>query len=245
MRACERPGVLLGPAAIARIGLALACSAPLLLYLGWSSNADLWLADRMFDRQRMLFPWRDAWLAATFNHRILKGLLATAAVLLIVAAAADAGYRFRRLDGIRMRLRVIALSALFVPLVISALKQTSNAHCPWDLARYGGSHPYLRLFEALPAGVMPGHCLPAGHASSALWLISFAVLWLPRRPGHAALAATAALAAGFAVGWLQQLRGAHFLTHTLWSVWIAAALVTVITAAVQYAHRIPVRAGRS
>jgi hypothetical protein len=32
---------------------------------------------------------------------------------------------------------------------------------------------------------------------------------------------------------MQQLRGAHFLTHTLWSVWIAAALVLAAIAGLQ------------
>lgn len=229
----ERPAVLLGRRAIAGIALALACAVPLLLYLGWYSDTDLWLADMVFDRTQMLFPWRDAWLADTFNHRILKGLLAASAVLVIAMAAADARYRYRWLDGMRLRLRVVALSALAVPLVISLLKQVSDSHCPWDLARYGGAQPYVRLFESLPAGAVPGHCLPAGHASSALWLLSISAFWLPRRPGRATLAGSAALAAGLAVGWLQQLRGAHFLTHTLWSAWIAVAVVTAITAALQ------------
>lgn len=228
----ERPA-LLGPRAIAGIVLALACAVPLLLYVGWYSDADLWLADMAFDRQHMLFPWRDAWLADTFNHRILKGVLTAGAVLVLAVAAADARFRFRQLDGVRLQLRVVALSALAVPLVISALKQVSDSHCPWDLARYGGVQPYVRLFETLPAGAAPGHCMPAGHASSALWLVSISVFWLPRRPARATLAASAALAAGFAVGWLQQLRGAHFLTHTLWSVWIAVAVVSAITVAVQ------------
>jgi len=30
------------------------------------------------------------------------------------------------------------------------------------------------------------------------------------------------------VGWMQQLRGAHFLTHTLWSIWIAVLIVYLL-----------------
>ena len=51
------------------------------------------------------------------------------------------------------------------------------------------------------------------------------VWWLPHRPRIAASVFAAGIAAGFALGWVQQLRGAHFLSHTLWSLWIAAALV--------------------
>ena len=105
------------------------------------------------------------------------------------------------------------------------LKQASSSHCPWDLARYGGSAPYVRLLDALPAGVGPGHCLPAGHDSSVLWLLAFAVFFLPSRPRMASLVFVLMLALSCAAGWLQQLRGAHFLSHTLWSVWIACALL--------------------
>ena len=136
-----------------------------------------------------------------------------------------------------MRLRIVALSAVLVPLVTSLLKSRSIAHCPWDLARYGGAEPYVRIFEALPLGASAGHCLPAGHASSALWLVSVLVFWLPGAPRKAMLAAVFSLAAGFAVGWMQQLRGAHFLTHTLWSMWIACAIVFALVLYAQRARR--------
>lgn len=68
--------------------------------------------------------------------------------------------------------------------------------------------------------------MPAGgHASSALWLLGLAVFWLPRRPRMAAAVGGAMLLFGLAVGWMQQLRGAHFLTHTLWSMWVAVFIV--------------------
>lgn len=77
--------------------------------------------------------------------------------------------------------------------------------------------------------------LAAGHASSALWLVSVAVYWLPARPARAAGMALLALLPGLALGWLQQLRGAHFLTHTLWSAWIACALVLLLIVTLQAA----------
>jgi membrane-associated PAP2 superfamily phosphatase len=73
-----------------------------------------------------------------------------------------------------------------------------------------------------------GQCMPAGHASAGLWLVALAVFWLPERPRLAGAVGAAMLALGFAMGWVQQLRGAHFLSHTLWSMWIACAIVTVL-----------------
>jgi len=217
---------LIGARSAWRIAAVLLAGAAFILWLGRCTDIDLMLADDFYDAGLHDFPWHHAWLTETFSHGILKMALTLAAVGCILLALHDAVRpKPGRSPLQRLRLRVIGLSALLVPLVTSSLKQASVAHCPWDLARYGGSEPYLRLFDALPFGVQPRHCLPAGHASSALWLLSFCVLWLPERPRSALRALLAALAVGGAVGWLQQLRGAHFLTHTLWSVWIACAVV--------------------
>jgi len=222
----------------AMLAALLALAAPVIATLGQFSDIDLRLADWLYDASARTFPWRDAWLADTFNHVILKGLFTIAALAFIGAAALDLvkpSPGRSLLD--RLRLRVVAMSAILVPLTISLLKQASVSHCPWDLARYGGSEPYLRLFDALPAGVQAGHCMPAGHASSSLWLVALAVYWLPaprRGPQRARLVTFLALAIGGASGWLQQMRGAHFLTHTLWSMWISCALVLAIMFILQW-----------
>ena len=226
---------LIGARSAWRIGAVLLAGAAFILWLGRCTDIDLMLADDFYDAGLHDFPWRHAWLTETFSHGILKMMLTLAAVCCILLALHDvARPQPGRSPLQRLRLRVIGLSALLVPLVTSSLKQASVAHCPWDLARYGGSEPYLRLFDALPFGVQPGHCLPAGHASSALWLVSLCVLWLPERPRSALRALLAALAVGGAVGWLQQLRGAHFLTHTLWSVWIACAVLFTLLLCLQW-----------
>lgn len=238
----DRDPVLLSRRAGLRIGAALAGAALTIFVLGRWTDIDLRLADWMYDGVAGLFPWRDAWLTDTFNHGILKLVLTFGAAAFIVLALVDAAWPLRRLapNGRRLRLRITACSAALVPLAISLLKRHSDAHCPWDLARYGGSEPYLRLFDALPAGVAPGHCLPAGHASTALWTVALVVWWLPAAPGKARLAGVITLGFGFAVGWMQQMRGAHFLTHTLWSMWIACAIVFLLTLVLQ--RRAPARA---
>ncbi len=214
--------------------MALIMGALAIFWLGRYSDIDLALADMLYDASNHSFPWQHAWLTETFSHVILKWLLMLMALGFVGYALSDAVRPVTRLDALnRLRLRVVALSAVLVPLVISLLKQASSSHCPWDLARYGGEQPYVRIFEALPLDAVPGHCLPAGHASSALWLLSLAVYWLPARRRAAQLAAAMGIIFGAMVGFLQQMRGAHFLTHTLWSIWIACAIVSVTILALQ------------
>lgn len=205
----------------------LILAAGVILLIGNASDLDLRLADLYFDRARMQFPWRHAWLTEQFNHVWVKRVMVVLGTFFLLLTVADLVRPLKRIAPWRPQLRVIAMVAIAVPLSVSLLKDVAASHCPWDLARYGGNHPYVTLLGSVPAGTMPGKCMPAGHASGSLWMVALAVLWLPRRPRAAALAFTVLLGAGFIVGWLQQMRGAHFLTHTLWSMWIAAALTFV------------------
>jgi membrane-associated PAP2 superfamily phosphatase len=160
----------------------------------------------------------------------MKTILTVIAVAIIAVVLWDMWRPLPRWTPLlRLRVRILALSAVAVPVVTSLLKQRSASHCPWDLTMYGGAEPYVRLLEVLPAGAHAGHCLPAGHASSALWLVAIGVFWLPARPRMALAMAAVGLSLGVALGWIQQLRGAHFLTHTLWSIWIACAVVLAVT----------------
>ena len=224
--------------ALRTIDTVLILSGILILWIGNYSNIDLALADAMFDRASGTFPWHHAWLAERFNHGILKTILQVVGVMVVALAAWDwARPRPYWTAPRRTGLRVLALSAILVPTCISVLKHFSDSHCPWDLQRYGGREPYVRLLEMLPAGVSPGQCLPAGHASSALWLVGLAVFWLPHRPRTAAAVGGLMLAFGLAVGWMQQLRGAHFLTHTLWSMWISVFIVDILYRMLRPAER--------
>ncbi|WP_051304758.1 phosphatase PAP2 family protein [Chitinilyticum litopenaei] len=210
-------------------GLGLLLAALLLVLLNYASDWDIRLADHYYDFAAHRFPWRDAWLTSEFGHHWLK-----LALELLAAALLLAGLR----QGLRQgwhtpdarRWLVIMLAIVLVPGVVAACKQFSSLHCPWDIARWGGAAPYLRLFDSLPAGVSPGQCFPAGHATSGLWLLGLVAIWLPQRPRRALAMTPLLLAPGLALGWLQQMRGAHLLSHTLWSVWLAWAIVAALCA---------------
>lgn len=202
----------------------------LLLLLENYTDIDLRLADIYFDPVRRVFPLEHAWLTEIFGHLFLRRVLIGLGASVVLLCIWDAVRPLRRLNALRrMQLRTLAISAALVPATVSALKHFSATHCPWDLQRYGGTEPYVRLLDAVPASMHPGNCFPGGHASGALWLVALAVFWLPHRPRMAALAGAAMLSFGFAVGWLQQARGAHFLSHTLWSMWIACAIVVLLS----------------
>ncbi len=100
---------------------------------------------------------------------------------------------------------------------VALLKETSNINCPRSLAEFGGQHPYIHLFAERPAGLPRARCFPGGHSSSgfALFGLYFLSLARNRRLAPAALALALTVGSLFAFG--QEARGAHFLSHDIWS----------------------------
>lgn len=129
---------------------------------------------------------------------------------------------------VRARLRFLALASILVPTVIRAIKQYSVLHCPWSIDRYGGSAPFLRLLDRVPEGLQAGHCFPAGHATVGLWLAALCIFWLPHKPKTAIAVFLFGLGVGLILGWVQQMRGAHFLFHTLWAAWLASLVISLM-----------------
>lgn len=206
--------------------VSLALSAAFLVWLGQATEFDLDIARLSYDAARAQFPLRDAW----FAKQLLHGHLKLAVVMIGIGFFACALIDLRspekywtREKG--WRIRTVALCAILVPATISLLKQNSRIHCPWDLAVFGGIEPYVRLLDPVPSNASSGRCFPAGHASGGLWLASLMLFWLPGKPRIAWLVGFGMLCVGIGMGIVQQVRGAHFPTHTLWSAWIAISII--------------------
>jgi membrane-associated PAP2 superfamily phosphatase len=192
--------------------------AALLLVLAWELiGLDLPLS-RLYGSASG-FAWREAWLTRSLLHeggRLLAGLALFAQVLCILRppsggpSRAAHGYWFG----------VIVFSLLLIPF----FKRISTSSCPWDLAEFGGVARYVPHWLLGVGDGGPGHCFPSGHITSAAGFVGLYFLWRGHRPALARglLGAAFVLAALYA--WAQLARGAHHLSHSLWSVWICAAV---------------------
>jgi len=189
-------------------------AAATLLVLLELTSVDLWLADRWFALEGGAWAWRDHWLAYDVIHHHGKQMLIAFGLALLVSIALS--FRFDRLRERRMALIYLLTSMALLPACIASSKRFSPVPCPWDLIPYGGESVYRHNFEYTFGVAQSGHCFPAGHASGgfALLAIYFAAFFYARRP---ALFLLPGLIVGtvFALG--QQVRGAHFLSHDLWS----------------------------
>lgn len=186
-------------------------------------HGDLWFADQVYAWEGHRWAARHSMLAERVLHRGGRDLsiLAWLAVLgaWAVARARDGLAHWRRPLG--YLLLAVALSTLAVAWV----KAWSNMDCPWDVAQYGGSKPYVDLFSLRPPGVSRGHCFPAGHASAGYAWMSLYFFFLLTRPRWRLAGLLVGVGLGLLFGIDQQLRGAHFASHDVWSAgicWIVA-----------------------
>lgn len=182
----------------------------LLAILSEATGLDLRLSDAWYDPARG-FACKHSWWAEDLIHdagRAFVGLAGVSAGLLW-----GLSFRLPRLlPWRRSALYLFAAIALSTGAV-AVLKALSSRPCPWDLERYGG-------------GGSAGGCFPSAHAATGYSLMA---LFFALR-GRGRSAAVAGLLLGLGLGTLfgfgQIVRGAHFLSHNLWSAavcWAVAA----------------------
>ena len=191
------------------------------------------IEDYYFDANTHQFIWKSSWFAKDLMHGYVKYLITDIGRLLLLLVIVDLVLSWKKPWRFinawwRARLRFVAIASLIIASSVALFKHYSVMHCPWGVDRYGGAAPFIRLFDAVPSMLQAGHCFPAGHATVGLWLAALCVFWLPHSHKKSIAVFMAGLSVGFALGWVQQMRGAHFLTHTLWSTWFAALVIMVM-----------------
>lgn len=179
------------------------------LRLDWS------LAHRIYAWEGYRWVLKKAFLTEALLHRSGHDLSVVAWVGVLTTWLAS--LKRASLKIWRKPLGYLWLSVLLGTLLISWIKSWSNMDCPWDVEGLGGTRPYIELFAARPAWLADGRCFPAGHASGGFAWMSLYFFARMTRPHLRWRGLGIGMAAGLVFGIGQQLRGAHFLSHDLWT----------------------------
>ena len=177
----------------------------------------------------MGFPWRNDPFLVHVMHEGAKNLSWLLLVGLFVAIRWPVGVLRRLPTAARVQL---ALSVLASVLAVSLLKHASDTSCPWDVKEFGGVAQYVSHWAWGVRDGGPGGCFPAGHASAAFAFLGGFFVLRHVAPRAAIVWLGTALVAGLVLGVAQQLRGAHYMSHTLWTAWVCWTAGFVIELAV-------------
>lgn len=142
---------------------------------------------------------------------LVRGIVASSLLLYLATFVRPQWRELRRPSLFFTAAMVLALG------VVGLLKIWTNVDCPWDLQEFGGSFPYIELFAHRPTALRHAQCFPAAHASSGYGLMAVYFVFRERRSEWARVGLIAGMFAGLLFGIAQQSRGAHFLSHDVWS----------------------------
>lgn len=193
---------------------------------GWDRNAMRWLADANG------FPWRHHW----WLERVLHDAARQLATALYIGLWLLVWWPLGPWRGLTRAQRLeVALGVTWGLLAVNAIKRNSLTSCPWDLQEFGGTAQYVShwLWGVVDGG--GGHCFPGGHASAALAFLALPLPWLaasdPAQQARGRRGWWAVVGVGLALGLTQTLRGAHYPSHTLWTLVICGGLAVLNHAA--------------
>jgi membrane-associated PAP2 superfamily phosphatase len=181
----------------------------------WAFGLDWRLAHGLYAWEGYRWVLKQAFLTQRVLHRLGHDL--SIAAWAGVALAWLASLRRGGLSPWRRPLGYLTLSVLVSTSLVSAIKAWSNLDCPWDIDGLGGTRPHLGLFDLRPANLPDAACFPAGHASGGYAWMALYFFFLMTRPELRWRGLTVGVASGGVFGIAQQLRGAHFLSHDLWT----------------------------
>ena len=149
--------------------------------------------------------------------------------LVELALLVSIGLPFGNLKKIsRVRRTQFGLTTLAALLVVSSIKTWSNTSCPWDLQEFGGVAHHVSHWAWGVKDGGNGGCFPAGHASAGFAFIGGFFAFRHSLPKSAWRWFAGAMLVGLLLGIAQQVRGAHYMSHTLWTAWFcwsSAALI--------------------
>lgn len=181
-------------------------------------HGDLWLADRLYAMEGHAWSLQNGYVTQDLLHaagrQVSKDMWFALALVLAVSLFA------RQMKHWRRPLAYLLLATLVSTAAVGLLKRWTNMDCPWDLLRYGGDKTYYGLFMHRPSLLGHAKCFPAGHASAGYAWTALYFFFLGTRPRWRWWGLGFALGLGAMFGVAQQLRGAHFLSHDVWTLMI-------------------------
>ena len=183
------------------------------------SILDISIANNFFDQQTRKWIATDSWWANELIHTGGRNLIALIAILALSGLIASFFIDFFR--QYRITFTYTLLCIILSTVLVAAGKKYTNIDCPWDMDIYSGTRPYISIFGDKPDNLEPGRCFPGGHSSGGFSLLLLYFLFRDKNKKIALTGLGFALALGstFALG--QWARGAHFISHDIWSAFIA------------------------
>ena len=187
------------------------------------SDLDLFLENFYFNPVSNTWPFQKLFITTDLLHSGGRRFLVLLAILNLLAIGASCFVG--ALQPYRKHLVFLLVAGLTGPAIVSGLKSITHIYSPWDLQIYGGTMPHVLLFDAVPPGAPVGHGFPGGHSSSGFAYLSLYFLLTTMKHPYRWYGLLFPVSVGAIFSITQEIRGAHFLSHDVFSFvicWVAS-----------------------
>jgi membrane-associated PAP2 superfamily phosphatase len=176
-----------------------------------------WRVDAKAPLPRLIFYQGPKWVLVVFVLGLLACIVAPASMApSMPLSPVQAGF--------------LLTCIVVAPITAWFIKRHTGVLYPCYVERYGGKEPYRTLLESIPRvpGRRRGRGFPAAHCSGAFALMSlYFVMPGPLRW----LGLGLGLVAGWIVGLYQMLKGVHYLSHTIVTMFLVWTIILLLSRA--------------
>jgi membrane-associated PAP2 superfamily phosphatase len=190
---------------------------------------DLYVQDRLYDPARGWLVDRNAKGSRFIFYELPKWILCVIFLGLLACIVAPALYS-APLPLSPREAGFLMACIIVLPITAWYLKRITGVLYPCHVVRYGGKNPYRTLLQSIPkvAGRVRGRGFPAAHCSGAFALMALYFV-MPEQTRWIGLAL--GLVAGWTVGIYQMLKGVHYLSHTVVTMFMAWMIILILSRA--------------
>lgn len=193
------------------------------------SNFDIWWVSHFYDSQNHIWPYKHHWLFDTVIHsggRLLDRFFVLLWLIsFIIANCKKTLFHYRKI------LLFFLCACAIGPILVGLVKSITHIYTPWNLLIFNGKYPYIRLFDAVSPNLPVGHAFPAGHASGGYCFMALYFVLHQTHPRYKYYGLLIGLLLGLIFGVGQQIRGAHFPSHDIFTLiicWYSSMLVYLL-----------------
>jgi membrane-associated PAP2 superfamily phosphatase len=194
-----------------------------------TTEIDLRVQDRFYDPVRGWRIDKKAPVPRLIFYQGPKWIMVAIVVGLVACMLAPALYPAQMpLSPIQAGFLITCIAV--APITAWFIKKMTGVLYPCYIDRYGGKEPYRTLLESIPRvpGRVRGRGFPAAHCSGAFALMALYYV-MPESTRWIGLAL--GLAAGWIVGLYQMLKGVHYLSHTIVTMFLVWMIIQILSRA--------------
>lgn len=202
--------------------LLLLLTAVLLWLVFDYTELDMYVSRLFYDDQSRSWPYRADFVIEMVGYVWIKYVLIAYGVMILFLLLYS--YRKGKLAAKRKLLIFLLLAMIIVPSEIAFLKHTFHKPRPEQVVEFGGTMRHVKLSEFLYDEPSASNW-PGGHASGGAALLSlyFASGRFWRKAGIGLGVIVSQM-----MGFVQIMRGQHFLSHNLWTLWFSWLTVLIL-----------------